>query len=300
MSTSAGQFGAGFQVRHEFLVAVDSDGCAMDTMTFKHVECFTPQIIRFWALEAIRRLVEETEYFVNLYSRWRGLNRFPALLMVFDLLRQRPEVTASGVSIPTMDSLRGFVKSARPQSNSGLQAAIKADHSGELETVLRWSQAVNQAVAERADRVRPFSSVRQSLAEMVQQADVIVVSQMPQEACRREWDEHGLAQFAVLLGGQELGSKAQQLRAVAQGRYEPRRVLMVGDAPGDLTAAQANEALFFPIHPGQEDSSWQELRREGFERFLGGRFAGVYQDRLIQKFHERLPERAPWLKRDVC
>jgi phosphoglycolate phosphatase-like HAD superfamily hydrolase len=300
MTTGAGQFRAGFQAQHEFLVAVDSDGCAMDTMTFKHVECFTPQIIRFWALEAIRGLVEETEYFVNLYSRWRGLNRFPALLMVFDLLRERPEMRASGVSIPATDWLRGFVNSGRPQSNTGLEAAIEAEPSGELERVLRWSQAVNQAVAERADRVRPFPSVRQCLAEMVQQADVIVVSQMPREACRREWEEHGLARFAALLGGQELGSKAQQLRAVARGRYEPSRVLMVGDAPGDLTAAQANGALFFPIHPGQEDSSWQELRAEGFGRFLGGRFAGVYQDRLIQEFHERLPERAPWLKRDVC
>jgi phosphoglycolate phosphatase-like HAD superfamily hydrolase len=299
MSTGAGQFAAGFQVGHEFLVAVDSDGCAMDTMTFKHVECFTPQIIRFWALEAIRGLVEQTEYFVNLYSRWRGLNRFPALLMVFDLLRQRPEVRASGALIPAMDSLRGFVNSGRPQSNSGLEAAIQAQPSGELETVLRWSQAVNQAVAERADRVRPFPSVQRCLAEMVQQADVIVVSQMPQEACRREWEQHGLARFAALLGGQELGSKSEQLQAVAQGRYAPSRVLMVGDAPGDLTAAQASGALFFPIHPGQEDRSWQELGGDGFGRFLGGQFAGVYQDRLIQEFHQRLPERAPWLTRDV-
>jgi hypothetical protein len=30
--------------------------------------------------------------FVNLYSKWRGINRWPALVMVFDLLRERPEV----------------------------------------------------------------------------------------------------------------------------------------------------------------------------------------------------------------
>ncbi len=47
---------AAFAKQHDFLVAVDSDGCAMDTMTFKHLHCFTPQIIRFWGLGGCRVL----------------------------------------------------------------------------------------------------------------------------------------------------------------------------------------------------------------------------------------------------
>mgnify|MGYP001014095918 FL=1 len=34
------------QPQHEFLIAIDSDGCAFDTMEIKHKECFIPNIIR--------------------------------------------------------------------------------------------------------------------------------------------------------------------------------------------------------------------------------------------------------------
>ena len=295
MNSTTPSSAAAFEKRHDRLVAVDSDGCAMDTMTFKHVHCFTPEIIRSFGLEPIAEWVEQTEHFVNLYSKWRGLNRFPALLMVLDLLRQRPEVRASGVAIPAMDSLRTFIDSEHPKSNAGLQNVI--DTTGpdpELQRVLQWSEAVNQAVDQKAGHLRPFPSVKSTLTRMARQADLIVVSQMPHQACRREWQQHGLAQHVALLGGQELGTKAEQLRAAADGRYESGRVLMVGDAPGDLTAAEANAALFFPTVPSDEDRSWQQLRDEGFDRFLQTTFAGPYQQSLLEQFQQRLPETPPW------
>ena len=295
MNSSAPSSAADFEKRHDHLVAVDSDGCAMDTMTFKHIHCFTPEIIRSFGLEPIAELVEQTEYFVNLYSKWRGLNRFPALLMVLDLLRDRPEVRDSGVTIPTMDSLRAFIDSEHPKSNAGLQAVIDSTRpSPELQRVLQWSEAVNRAVDQKAGHLRPFPSVKATLDRMARQADLIVVSQMPHEACRREWQQYGLAQHVAMLGGQELGTKAEQLRAAADGRYEPACVLMVGDAPGDLTAAQANDALFFPTVPGDEDGSWQQLRNEGFDRFLQSTFAGAYQQSLLERFQQSLPETPPW------
>ena len=35
----------------DFLVCIDSDGTAMDTMTIKHQRCFGPLIIPTWKLE---------------------------------------------------------------------------------------------------------------------------------------------------------------------------------------------------------------------------------------------------------
>ncbi len=295
MNSTTPSSAAAFEKRHDHLVAVDSDGCAMDTMTFKHVHCFTPEIIRSFGLEPIAELVEQTEYFVNLYSKWRGLNRFPALLMVLDLLRDRPEVQASGVTIPGMDSLRTFIDSEHPNSNAGLQTVMDTTAPNpELQRVLQWSEAVNRAVDHKADHLRPFPSVKTTLDRMARQADLIVVSQMPHEACRREWQQYDLAQHVALLGGQELGTKAEQLRAAADGRYEPAHVLMVGDAPGDLTAAQANDALFFPTVPGDEDGSWRQLRDAGFDRFLQSTFAGPYQQSLLERFQQSLPETPPW------
>jgi phosphoglycolate phosphatase-like HAD superfamily hydrolase len=284
-----------FARQHDFLVAVDSDGCAMDTMTFKHLHCFTPQIIRFWRLESIRPLVDETEQFVNLYSKWRGLNRFPALLMVLDLLRDRPEVAAAGVQIPPMADLRAFCPSKHPKSNTGLKAAIDQTGSDELRLVLDWSNAVNASVAEHAHEVKPFPSVRAALAAIAGRADLIVVSQMPQASCRAEWTEHGLSEHVAMLGGQELGTKAEQLRVAMAGRYPAANALMIGDAPGDLDAARANGVPFFPTVPGREDACWHDLIAEGFERFVSGRYVGSYQDEKIKRFQERLPERPPWV-----
>ena len=69
---------------------------------------------------------------------------------------------------------------------------------------------------------------------------------------------------------------------------------MIGDAPGDYKAAVANDALFFPINPGDEEASWKRFYEEGIDRFLGGTFAGEYQEELLAEFETYLPERPPW------
>jgi hypothetical protein len=69
---------------------------------------------------------------------------------------------------------------------------------------------------------------------------------------------------------------------------------MIGDAPGDFRAAQANQCLFFPINPGNEEASWQRFLDEGIDRFLDGQFAGDYQEQLLAEFDKYLPQQPPW------
>jgi hypothetical protein len=69
---------------------------------------------------------------------------------------------------------------------------------------------------------------------------------------------------------------------------------MVGDAPGDLAAAQANGVLFYPIEPGFEDESWQRFHDEALPRFFAGRFAGPYMAERVERFLALLPEVPPW------
>ena len=69
-----------FRPAHEFFVGIDSDGCAFDTMEIKHKECFCPNIIKWWDLQAVSKYAREAAEFVNLYSKSRGINRFPALI----------------------------------------------------------------------------------------------------------------------------------------------------------------------------------------------------------------------------
>ena len=73
----------------EFFVGIDSDGCAFPTMELKHKECFIPNIIKYYNLQAVSKYAREAAEFVNLYSKSRGVNRFPALIEVLQWLQRR-------------------------------------------------------------------------------------------------------------------------------------------------------------------------------------------------------------------
>jgi phosphoglycolate phosphatase-like HAD superfamily hydrolase len=280
---------------HSFFVGIDSDGCAFDTMEIKHKECFIPNIIKHWGLQAISKYAREAAEFVNLYSKWRGINRWPALVMVFDLLRERPEVQARQVQPPQASRIREFIADdAYPKSNDGLRAYLEGNPDPELERAWAWTTGVNDAVAEMVHGVPPFPYVRESLRRIAGEADAIVVSATPVEALTREWEEHDIARYVHVIAGQEMGKKAFHLELGAKGKYPPGHILMIGDAPGDMKAAQANDALFYPINPGHEDESWERFYREAFDKFLASEYAGAYEAELIAEFDKLLPEAPPW------
>lgn len=285
-----------FKPQHDFFVGIDSDGCAFDAMEIKHKECFIPTIIRVWGLQPVAKYVRETCEFVNLYSRTRGLNRWIALTRVFDLLRERPEVIARGVQIPKGEKLKEFIASGYPLSHRGIVQYAAEHPDPELEQAVRWSVAVDQAIADMVRGVPPFPYVRESLQKMHGQVDLMVVSATPVEALQREWNEHGLAQYVSVIAGQEMGTKSQHLQFAAKGKYPDDHILLIGDAPGDLEAAKSVGVLFYPINPGDEERSWKRFHDEIFEKFLNGAYAGECETRLIAKFKKRLPANPPWQK----
>jgi phosphoglycolate phosphatase-like HAD superfamily hydrolase len=278
--------------RHEFLVGIDSDGCAFDTMEVKHKECFIPNIIDCYALAGVSKYAREAAEFVNLYSKSRGVNRFPGLIETFVLLRQRPEVKARGVEIRIPRGLVDWIARETKLANPALEAAVKATGDPDLKQALAWSKSVNAAIEKIVRGVPPFPYVRECLEKLSPKADLFVVSATPNEALTREWEEHDLAKFVAAICGQEIGTKKESLTNAK--KYPARHTLMIGDAPGDQQAAKANDALFFPINPGHEDASWKRLLDEGIERFLGDTFAGEYQNKLLSEFDTYLPDKPPW------
>jgi phosphoglycolate phosphatase-like HAD superfamily hydrolase len=281
--------------KHDFFVGIDSDGCAFDTMEIKHKECFVPNTIKHWGLQPVSKYAREAAEFVNLYSKWRGINRWPALVMVFDLLRERPEVQARHAAIPEAPRIREFIADdGFPKSNDGLRAYMAEHPDPELDTAWAWTTGVNSTVADMVHGVPPFPYVRESLDFLADQADMIVVSATPLEALTREWQEHDIARYVQVIAGQEMGKKALHLELAAKGKYAPDHILMIGDAPGDMKAARANNALFCPINPGHEEESWQRFYEEAVHKFLAGEYAGDYEAALIAEFEALLPEVPPW------
>ncbi len=286
-----------FQPEHPFFVGIDSDGCAFDAMELKHKECFTPNTIRVWGLQPISKYVREACDFVNLYSKWRGQNRWIALVKVFELVAERPEVKARGVKVPEGKALKEFIASGCALSDKGLREYISAGHGHpELWTGLEWSKAVNDTIEQTVHGVPPFPWVRESLQKMQGKIDLMVVSATPVEALAREWGEHGIAQYMSVIAGQEMGTKKQHLQYAAKGKYPDDHILLIGDAPGDRDSAYAVNALYYPINPGYEDASWQRFHETALYKFFEGTYAGEYEDCLVEEFEQFLPDTPPWQK----
>jgi len=285
-----------FTPQHDFFVGVDSDGCVFDTMEIKQKQCFHGLIAEIWDLVPVEPLLRETAEFVNLYSKSRGSNRFPALLQTLDMLRGRPGLQAAGVTVPPMDGLRRWIEEETQLGNPALEARVAATGDPDLTRVLDWSHAVNRQVEAVVQHVPPFKWVRECLYKMGTQADIIVVSQTPIEALVREWETNEMMDSVAFIAGQELGTKAEHIAMATRDRYPPTHILMIGDAPGDCQAAKANDAFFFPINPTHEQESWKRLYDEAFNTFVGGAYAGDYERKLIKTFEALLPATPPWEK----
>jgi len=291
-----------FKPKKIFFVGIDSDGCAFDTMGIKQRECFCPWLIGYFGLQPVAKAVRECKEFADLFSKTRGFNRHKtSKRIIAELLPAHPMVKARDFKVPQYPHYFAWVDDPNSMlSNDGLKQAIEKatdpDVKSELENALAWSEKVNESIGQIVKGLPPFPYVRESLEKITPLADVIVVSATPNEALAREWEEHDIAKYVEVIAGQEMGKKAEHLEYATKDRYKKDHVLMVGDAPGDMKAAKANDALFYPINPGDEVKSWKRFHREGFDKFINGEYAGEYEEKVIAEFDAYLPEKPPWEK----
>ncbi len=291
-----------FKPKKSYFVGIDSDGCAFDTMGIKQRECFCPWLIGYFDLQPVAQAARECKEFADLFSKTRGFNRHKTTKRIIaELLPSHPMVKARNFQVPQFPHYFAWVDDPNSLlSNDGLKRAIgetsNPDARGELENALAWSERVNAAIKDIVKGMPPFPFVRESLEKITPLADVIVVSATPCEALSREWEEHDIAKYAEVIAGQEMGKKAEHLNYATKGRYEKNHILMVGDALGDMKAARANDALFYPINPGDEAQSWKRFHDEAFDNFFTGQYAGIYEEKVIAEFDKYLPETPPWKK----
>ena len=106
-----------FAKKHEFLVCVDSDGCAMDTMNCKHIHCFGPCMVTEWGLEEWREQILSRWNDINLFQMTRGINRFKGLAMALGEIHQQY------TPIEGIEALQAWAADAPALSNDGVKSA---------------------------------------------------------------------------------------------------------------------------------------------------------------------------------
>lgn len=271
-----------FRKSKEYLICVDSDGCAMDTMDSKHRLCFGPCMVEEWGLQQWREEILARWNEINLYTRTRGINRFKGLAMALQ------EIDSRYTSIEGVEALAEWAETARELSNAGLRRKMEETPDICLEKALRWSEAVNASVDRLPEEEKlPFPGVLEGLRAAHGTADVAVVSSANGEAVLAEWSAHGLLEQVDVLLAQDAGSKAHCIAALMDKGYEPGHILMVGDAPGDQAAAAQNGVYYFPILVRREAESWQAFREEALPLFVQDGYAG-YGSQKEKEFWENL------------
>lgn len=265
--------------RNDFLVCVDSDGCAMDTMDIKHIRCFGPCMVAEWGLEEWREAILERWNEINLYTMTRGINRFKGLVKALGEIRDKY------CEIEELDALEKWVNETPELSNAALERKIVEKDNVCLRKALAWSRAVNQSIDRLPEEdKRPFNGVLEALRRAYRDADIAVVSSANLSAVLDEWDFYGLLEYTDVVLAQDSGSKAFCIGELMKRGYAPDHVLMCGDAPGDLDAAEQNGVYYYPILVRHEVQSWEEFVREGIGHFLDGTYGGAYQQQKRSSF----------------
>lgn len=199
----SGKF-SGYQKKKKYLVCVDSDGCAMDTMDIKHIRCFGPCMVKQWKLERWQDEILKRWNEINLYTMTRGINRFKGLAMALQ------EIDQKYCQIEDLDTLVKWVDTTQELSNDALKTAIERNAGSiSLREALAWSNAVNAAITELPDEEKkPFGNVKEALEYAHRYADVAIVSSANKDAVLEEWERYGLLEHTDIVLAQDAGTKA--------------------------------------------------------------------------------------------
>lgn len=275
-----------YKKNKEYLVCVDSDGCAMDTMDIKHITCFGPCMVEEWGLEQWENEILNRWNEINLYSMTRGINRFKGLALALS------EINEKYVKIDGVDGLIEWANSAKELSNGALTIKVNESDNVCLKKALNWSDSVNERIKLIPEENKlPFALVKDALTYAHKFADVAIVSSANLDAVLEEWEKHRLLEHVDIVLSQNVGSKAFCIAELLKKGYDKANVVMCGDAPGDLQSAKTNGVYFYPILVKDEKASWQEFINLGLNNLLNNVYGGEYQAKKENQFIDNLTKK---------
>lgn len=267
--------------KKKFLICIDSDGCAMNTMDIKHLNYFGPLAAKFFNINDSKIFLEKWNQ-INLYSKTRGINRFKGLVLGLQ------DAIKRGEKIEDISNLVRWTETTKELSNSSLKLEIEKNKTNDLIKTLEWSQSVNNGIEKLVGKDAPFPNVKKHLEKLHKVANIAVVSSANSQAIYSEWSRHNLLDHVDVVFGQEAGTKSTCIKKLKDSGYNNDKILMVGDAPGDLETALINEVFFFPVLFGKEEESWNELTSNALNKFINNLYLGDYQNNINKDFKKLL------------
>ena len=280
-----------FKPKHNFFIGIDSDGTVFDTMETKHGYCFLNPLIDIFELSNFRNDVKRIWLGINLYSQYRGINRFEALSKFFKILKTKNILSKSNYEFPDLTIVDNLLKSKKPATNENLIDLINNEKIRNLDDskkVIMWSNEVNKNIETKLKEPSTILGAFDAIRILSLKADLVVMSNTPNKTLRNDWKINNICSSISLICGQETGNKHEMLSMAINGKYDRNKVLMIGDSPSDYYAAKNNNVLFFPIIPGKEKESWEFLITKGANIFFSKKYIQKIQHKKILEFQSSI------------
>ncbi|MDE6182608.1 MAG: HAD hydrolase-like protein [Eubacteriales bacterium] len=272
-----------FKKNKEFIICIDSDGCAIDTMDIKHIKCFGPCMVSEWNLEEWKEPILESWNNVNLYTLTRGINRFKGLAVALT------EINEKYKKIEGLDVFLNWTEETTELSNESLEKEIEKTNNICVKKALAWSIEVNKSIDLLSDDEKLiFPGVKEAIMECKKYADIAIVSSANEKAVIDEWSNHNVLEYVDVVLTQNIGTKAYCIEKLIEKGYNKEKVLMLGDAIGDLNSAKKNNVSFYPIMVRKEKFSWERFKNTILEKFLNNLYTGELEESIIKEFKDNL------------
>lgn len=260
------------------IICIDSDGCVMDTMNYKHMLAFGPIAVEVYNIKKEKEFLEIWNN-INLFSKTRGVNRFIGLYLSFEKLNKIDS------DVQKLNELKEWIDNTKELSNNSLKQQIDITNSDELKKVLEWSEKVNNKIASLKGKDKVFDGVKEAFSKMRDNVDIAIVSSANKEAILEEWTRHSLLPYVKYIMGQDRGSKYHCLEILKE-EYDEKNILLIGDSPGDLEASIKAKVQFYPIIFDDEKNSWNEFKDKVLDEFLNDEYLEKeYIDKYMNKLN---------------
>ncbi len=293
---------------HGFAVCIDTDGAVLDNMWAKQVIVFHPHYMDMNSLRGIEMFFRLHAEHHNLWGVTRGCDRYIAVQLTLESLQKDPDAR-SRLSLEHIHdlqaSLAGYVDwidQSGGERGFGIPSLTEYHQQHGLDynitRLLAWSEAVDRTFKFVTLNMPPFEGVPEMLDYLSHHADMLVVSGTPYSDLVAWWGNADLKHHVQSIAGKEMGKKTEHIGLLKEvGGYDDDQIIMLGDGGGDLKAARANGAAFYPIIAGRELEAWEKAR-EAFDAFFAGQYRGALEDRLVEEFENALLPEGPWERED--
>lgn len=264
-----------YQKKSDTLVCMDSDGTVMDTMTLKHEKCFGPSFLTVFKITSHCEEILKYWLDINLYLPSRGINRFVGLDCAINYIRQ------FGYEYSGYADYHAWVSTTKEYSIASINQAMENKNKTTFLLALEWSKLVNEKITNLPPS-KPFHGVVEGIVNASKTCDLLGVSSANPQAVYEEWTRLNLMPYFQAVACQDKGNKESILKQAKEKGYS--RIIMLGDAMGDLEASIASGCYFFPIIPTKEVESWERFSKEALPKFVNNLFTEEYQKELIDEF----------------